>query len=343
MNSKKIIAGLGYKPSLDGLRALAIILVVLGHANFKYFQNGGIGVSIFFTLSGFLITTLLLDEFDLKDKISLKSFYIRRAFRLFPALYVMLLVVAIYTYFFWTGQDQKNIFLDLLSSALYLFNISWSWGWGVKNLIVYHTWSLGVEEQFYLFWPFILIFFLKINKKISLINLLIIFILIVWVLKGFNSFNYIAGSIIKESIFMGCLLALLRNTQKIPKKIPAFFPIVSLILLLYLGIFPNKYLHQINETFLPNVVGIATCLLIIHLLNENKLSSFFSNKYLVFIGKISYSLYIWHAPVFRVFYYHSTLPPIVSFILKFAVTIILSLLSWYLVEKTARDFGKKFK
>jgi peptidoglycan/LPS O-acetylase OafA/YrhL len=255
----------------------------------------------------------------------------------------MLLVVAIYTYFFWTGQDQKNIFLDLLSSALYLFNISWSWGWGVKNLIVYHTWSLGVEEQFYLFWPFILIFFLKLNKKISLINLLIIFILIVWVLKGFNSFNYIAGSIIKESIFMGCLLALLRNTQKIPEKIPALFPIVSLILLLYLGVFPNKYLHQINDTFLPNVVGIATCLLIIHLLNENKLSSFFSNKYFVFIGKISYSLYIWHAPVFRVFYYHSTLPPIVSFILKFSVTIILSLLSWYLVEKTARDFGKKFK
>lgn len=341
MNTKKILSGLGYKPSLDGLRALAIILVVLSHANFKYFQNGGIGVSIFFTLSGFLITTLLLDEFDVKDKISFKTFYVRRAFRLFPALYVMLLAVAIYTCFFWTGQDQKNIFYDLLSSALYLYNISWSWGWGAKNYLVYHTWSLGVEEQFYLFWPFILVLFLKLKKKVALINYLILFILLVWISKGFNNFNYVAGSIVKESIFMGCLLALLRNTQKIPEKIPGIFPIISLILLIYLGVFPNKYLNQINETFLPNIVGIATSFLIIYLLNENALSSFFSNKYMVFIGKISYSLYIWHLPVFKMFYYHSTLPSIVSFILKFAVTLILSLLSWYLVEKAARDFGRK--
>ncbi len=341
MSSKIKLASLGYKPSLDGLRALAIILVVFSHANFKFFQNGGIGVSIFFTLSGFLITTLLLDEFDFKEKISLKSFYIRRSFRLFPALYVMLLVVGIYAIFYWTGQDQKNIFNDLLSSALYLYNISWSWGWGAKNYLVYHTWSLGVEEQFYLIWPFILIFFLKLKKKTTLINCLIIFILMVWILKAFNCFNYVAGSIVKESIFMGCLLALLRNTQKIPEKINAIFPFISLFVLLYIGVFPNKYLNHINNTFLPNVVGIASSFLIIYLITENTLSSFFSNKYLVFIGKISYSLYIWHLPVFKMFFYHSTHPPIISFILKFAVTIILSLLSWFLVEKSARDLGRK--
>ena len=111
---------LKYQPALDGIRALAITLVMFAHANFQLFKNGGIGVSVFFALSGFLITTLLLEEFNTNNNISLKGFYVRRTMRLFPALYVLLIFVFIYSTFFRIPSDQKMINYEILSSALYV-------------------------------------------------------------------------------------------------------------------------------------------------------------------------------------------------------------------------------
>ena len=146
----KPVPNIGYNASLDGLRAVAVILVLMVHANFRLGLNGQLGVSVFFALSGFLISTLLLEEFQKFGDISFKGFYIRRTMRLFPALYLLLLFVLGYTYFFRTGIEQKMIYQDLMASALYVYNIAWYWGWCTKEILLYHTWSLGVEEQFYL-------------------------------------------------------------------------------------------------------------------------------------------------------------------------------------------------
>lgn len=330
---------LGYIASLDGLRAIAVLMVMLVHANFKFGLNGGLGVSVFFALSGFLITTLLLEEYKKNGTISFKGFYIRRTMRLFPPLYVMLLLVLVYACFFRTGLEQQNIFQDIISAGLYLYNIAWYWGWSVKEILLYHTWSLGVEEQFYLLWPFVLFFFIRKSNIKPLQVLLIVFILATAVLKSLNLFPYFFGSIIKESIFIGCATALLRWNGYL-QKISTTTAIFSIIIVLILGTMPLK-LNNYDLYF--NVCSVLSSLIILHIVYQPKslVSKVLSNNAMVFVGKISYSLYLWHLPVFRIFAYHSKLPPLVSFGGKFVVSFALAILSWYTVEKITTAYGRR--
>lgn len=333
---------IGYVASLDGLRAIAVLLVMMLHANFKLGWSGGLGVSVFFALSGFLITTLLLEEFSHSGTISFKGFYIRRTMRLFPPLYLMLLMVLAYALLFRVGMEQTFIVHDVISAAAYVYNICWAWGWGIKELLLYHTWSLGVEEQFYLLWPAVLYIFLK-SKQLNLLKyLLAVFIVLVWMLKSMHLFPGLASSMLKEAIFIGCLGALIRFTATKEKTINGFMAIFLLLMILALGIAPLKFTSTYNTVF--NVVSIFSILIILYLV-ENKsglLHQLLSHRYFVFIGKISYSLYLWHLPVFRLFYYHSTLPPLVSFTAKFLVSFILAIASWYLVEQKATALGRKW-
>lgn len=331
---------IGYVPSLDGLRAIAIILVLFLHANFRLGTNGGLGVAVFFALSGFLITTLLLEEFHKTSTISFKGFYVRRTMRLFPPLYMLLAIVFIYAIFFRTGIDQHNIFKDIIASGLYFYNIARALGWCTKEILLYHTWSLSVEEQFYLIWPFILFLCIKIKALKKLHFFLTLFILLVWVLKPLGYIPFVAGSIIKESIFIGCLGALWRWNNDSPKNIPEIVILLLFALILIMGVVPFALPYY--DSFF-NICSIFSVIIILHLVNNTKgiTSKFLSNKTMVFLGKISYSLYLWHLPVFRLFYYHSTLPPLVSFVLKFVVSFVLAILSWYTVEKATTALGRK--
>jgi len=333
---------IGYVASLDGLRAVAVILVMMLHANFKLGWSGGLGVSVFFALSGFLITTLLLEEFSNSGTISFKGFYIRRTMRLFPPLYLMLLMVLAYALLFRSGTEQKLIVHDVMSSAAYVYNICWAWGWGIKELLLYHTWSLGVEEQFYLLWPAILYAFLKCKQLNLLKYLLAVFIALVWMLKSMHLFPGLASSIIKEAIFIGCLGALVRFTATKENIINGFTATILLFIILVLGIAPLKFTTQYNTVF--NLVSIFSILIILYLVESRNglLNNLLSNRTIVFLGKISYSLYLWHLPVFRLFYYHSSLPPFISFAAKFIVSFILAIASWYLIEQRATALGRKW-
>jgi peptidoglycan/LPS O-acetylase OafA/YrhL len=333
---------LGYIPALDGLRAFAIILVMMAHSNFRLFGNGGIGVTLFFALSGFLITTLLLEEFDKNNDISFKAFYVRRTFRLFPALYTVLFFVFIYSFFF-NYKVFPTVFPEIIASGLYVYNISWLWN--VKPLLLYHNWSLGVEEQFYVLWPITLYVFMK-NKALKLASyLLIALILFFWFTKLLCVFNgtffVFVSSIIDESIFLGCLLAIVRWKGKLNFSITKFWPLFCLISIILVGVFSNANLGLYNP-LLHKIVSVFACVIILYLVNEPNgfIQNIFSNKVLVFIGKISYSLYLWHLPVFRIFALHSTLNPRVSFIAKILVSFCFALLSWYLVEKISTNYGR---
>src|SRR5262245_16542953 len=135
---------LGYRPALDGLRGIAVLLVVFAHA--EYLRNaGGHGVNIFFVLSGFLITSLLLDENAKAGRIDLIAFYRRRAARLFPALFLVAGFVAVYLVI--TGHPER-VAPDVGGALSYVGN--WLQAAGVKMVLTSHTWSLAVEEQFYL-------------------------------------------------------------------------------------------------------------------------------------------------------------------------------------------------
>ena len=145
-------AKLGYQPSLDGVRALAVGVVMGTHTDLPGFKRGGgFGVDVFFVLSGFLITTLLLEERAETGRISLGSFYVRRALRLFPALLAVLAAVAFYAYAFADPQLRD----DLLAEAAYAITYTTNFGWlhGLNDAWLGHTWSLALEEQFYLLWP----------------------------------------------------------------------------------------------------------------------------------------------------------------------------------------------
>jgi peptidoglycan/LPS O-acetylase OafA/YrhL len=332
---------LGHIPALDGLRAVAVILVMLTHANFQLGKNGILGVDIFFTLSGFLITTLLLEEYDKFDKISLKAFYVRRSLRLFPALYIMLAAALLYSCLL-SGAVQKTIQLEILSSALYLNNISWLWGWGDEGLLLGHTWSLAVEEQFYLIWPLVLILALKFRAMPLLTFAVLCFIGWISFFKLSGNISLINMSLFRETIFIGCLAAILRWTGRLNFNITEYVVLLLLVVVIAFGVFPFKWFATFQLAVARSLVGVIAAIVIIAVVNKpsgiaGKLMGF---SPLVIIGKISYGLYLWHVPVFHIFKSYATFAPSVSFILKFAVTFLLAGLSWLLIEQRATALGR---
>jgi len=334
------VAILGYSPPLDGLRAIAVILVMLTHANFQLGGNGILGVDMFFTLSGFLITTLLLEEHHKRSEISMLGFYVRRAFRLFPALYVVLAAALLYAFFFNEGMERSKIILEVISASLYLYNIAWMWDW--DGPLLRHMWSLAVEEQFYLVWPWVLIFTLRFNGLRWLIWGLIIFILMSLTLKLTGLSSGLVKSLIHEGIFIGCLTALLRWTGKQTLKIPDFLMFCSLTAVVVIGVFPIGYYVELKAIG-PALISLLVALIIVGLIKQPQsfTGKLLSMPMLIGIGKISYALYLWHVPIFLWFKWHSVLSPWQSFMLKFIVSFLLAWLSWVLLEKKASQRGHR--
>lgn len=280
-------------PSLDGFRGISILIVVLGHA----FNNpirlfpGSFGVSIFFVISGFLITTLLLKEQTVSGTIHLKQFYIRRVLRIFPVAYLYLFVLVLLKFIF----DLKIPATSFLSAALYMRNTSilyapvWEWPTG-------HYWSLSVEEQFYLLFPFIL----KRNLKLYIV--IIISLLIIIPLANIPYDNHSIQShfllvfveILRglSGILIGSLFSILLYFGFIPPHpIKKGKGIISLFLLLIAALIHSRLLLSIPAAAAQPIIAL---LIIINLAeSKNFFFRFLNNRVLVYIGKLSYSLYIW--------------------------------------------------
>src|SRR6516225_5035441 len=160
---------LGYRRWLDGLRGLAILMVLAFHLG--YLPGGSLGVDVFFVLSGFLITTLLVEEWNRRGSISLKTFYLRRALRLLPAFLTLLLLCTLAGLFLSSAQERPARRQEVIVAGCYIANL--------PNLhhtpmpILGHTWSLSVEEQFYLLWPLLLVLMLGLKLPRRRILLLV--------------------------------------------------------------------------------------------------------------------------------------------------------------------------
>ena len=158
---------MGYQPSLDGLRALSVAIVLLYHAGFSWMHGGFFGVEVFFVVSGFLITSLLLDEHDRSDRIAFGQFWKRRARRLFPALYAVLLAVAVWAALAGSAEQQSQFRRDAVWSIFYVNN----WGQILGDVqyfageppLLRHLWSLAVEEQWYLIWPLAFVALMRVR------------------------------------------------------------------------------------------------------------------------------------------------------------------------------------
>lgn len=353
---------LGYRPGLDGLRACAILIVMAGHAWFPDIRAVNsmalfIGVDLFFVLSGFLITSLLLEEWSDFGRISLKLFYIRRALRLLPALLAVIIVSILFHWLMVSRAAAVDVAIDGVIALFYSANWAQALEMGRPHMLLSHTWSLSIEEQFYLLWPITLIFLLKRAGKSprSLLNwlLLLVFlsvvdrVLLVAAGAGFERIR--CGTDTRaDSLLLGCALAAALWSGWRPARtwIRYLVTFAAWLSVFALGILScdNRCTLPFAQYWLYPAVTIFAALIILGLVVApvGSLNRLLSQPWLVYIGRVSYGLYLWHIPVFRVIHARFW-PRVWEVVIELVVSFALSLLSFYFVEKRALRLKKKFR
>lgn len=334
-----------YRKEIDGLRAIAVIPVILFHAGIFGFSGGYIGVDIFFVISGYLITTIILDELA-KNKFSIKSFYERRAKRILPALSAVLIVTTVLAYILMPANLLKSYANSLMSVVTFTSNFHFFTTSGYFSTVsdqkpLLHTWSLAVEEQFYLFFPLMLGYLWVKGKRYiaKVIFLLSIASLLLAQFLAVNSFAdanfYLIFSRAWE-LFAGALIAL-TSIQNRPIKnwLREALGFIGLFLIAYsIFIFDNTTLFPSFYTLVP-IIG--TVLIIIFSTENTLAGKLLSNRLFVGVGLISYSLYLWHQPFFAFLRLKSIGEPEQQlFIAAIVLTFICAWLSYQYVEKPFR-------
>jgi peptidoglycan/LPS O-acetylase OafA/YrhL len=300
-------AGLGYRPALDGIRAVAIACVVLNHT-FGFPATGFTGVDVFFVLSGFLITTLLLDEYALAGPVSLPDFYRRRALRLLPALFVLLGVFLAFSFCSAVvrGGSLDEALFGVAAGIGYFSNIAMAAEPSSLEMpnALRHLWSLAIEEQFYLLWPPILFLLLRARLRLAMVVLAAGIVLsaaqqVRLTLDGASDARVAFGTDTRiTSILIGCMLAALLATAaraRVESLGKTLAPLVLSCFLALLFIAPDL------TFFTPWVLllGLSAAGLILRALDGSSLlAKALSLRPMVFLGRISYSLYLWHIPVY---------------------------------------------
>lgn len=340
-----------YRKEIDGLRAFAIIPVIFFHAGLQSFSGGFVGVDVFFVVSGYLIASLIISSIS-TNTFSLSNFYIRRIRRILPALFLMIIASIPIAWFLFLPNDLKEFSQSMVSVVIFLSNILFWIKSGyfdtsteLKPLI--HTWSLSIEEQFYILFPIICIIIFKFSKK----NFLLIFSIIA--LVGLSAAHYASDSHQSMAfyslptrgweIICGVLVAyLLHKTNYLNFKRFHVNQILSLIgfglVLFSVIIFDLNTPHPSFYTLLP-ILG--TLLLIIFTIEDTYIFKIFTNKYLVGVGLLSYSLYLWHQPIFAFVKYRWIEELSISLIvLIIFISFVLAYFSYHIIESPFRDVKK---
>ncbi|MBB6130571.1 acyltransferase family protein [Mucilaginibacter lappiensis] len=338
-----------YYHSLNGFRGISIILVVIYHLHLfngvitNYIFNGRLGVGIFFVLSGFLITTLCLKEKELTNDISLSSFYVRRLLRIFPIAYLYLIVIIILNVIYNLGIPR----FQFVGAALYLMDFSYFRSHSFTQILS-HYWSLAVEEQFYILFPFIL----KINRRLFLYSILfVVFALpvIYTIQEACPAINhgvlyYFTHFLIKfQCIAVGCLFALLAFSKAFDSEWIMKTKILGNVLAIFLIFYLNfDDFYTVKTTYINLIISVLVGYLIITnlLVNNDWIFRFLNTRVMSFIGILSYSIYIWHM-LFASF--DAKLPGIFSNIpYNIPGLIIVPLLSYFFFEKYFLNLKKRF-
>jgi peptidoglycan/LPS O-acetylase OafA/YrhL len=348
--------------SLDGIRAISIIMVLLGHGKYaiekKYTDNflfeivsdAHLGVMIFFVISGYLITSLLLKEKEVQGEISIKNFYIRRVFRIFPIFYIYILTIIILK-----NLGYDSIFTDyssVLFAGLYIWNYKhfFEIPEGNGNWFFGHTWSLSLEEQFYLIWPLL---FWKLNivslKKVTIAIILLsplLGLLTYFILPGSRGQIGMMLPTGSGTIFMGCLGAILEKEIDFKKKLGRLLENKTLVSLSFIFVFlVNGELSRMfgggYSIVFGNLIASAGIMFIIFycISTTSFISVFLNNKILVKIGLISYSLYIWQ----QLFLTDLIDLPTNRFPINYIFCFIVAIVSYHFIEKPINNLKNKFK
>lgn len=297
-----------FRQDIQGLRALAFLFVFIFHLNSPWLPGGFLGVDVFFVISGYLITTLIIDDIN-KDKFSFKVFFLKRFKRIIPAYYFCLLGIALATSCCYLYSDLESFKNTLLRSILFISNRSFASGntyFGAQqneNPLL-HTWSLAIEMQFYILLPFLIYFF---KKHIIKVILAIIFILTIYssyqieILGNKNGIYFSLLARIPEFLIGSLFSQIFKNGIDLKRNKNNLIATLSLFFLIASTFFISE------KTFFPGITTIVPCTAIAFLMSikNNFVSDFFSKRMLVFIGGLSYSLYLWHFPIMALIRYNN--------------------------------------
>ena len=354
-------AGLPYMPGLDGLRALAVVAVIAYHSEIESVPGGFLGVEIFFVISGYLITALLLEEFNLNSAINLRQFWGRRARRLLPALFLYIGGSVAFAYSM--AEDVVPTKGEVLSTFGYVYNwfgifqeISYTDVFERKNFF-HHLWSLAVEEQFYLLWPILLLCLQRyIHRKVT-ISLLILGItssaFLMWTM--YQPFEdplrvYYGTDTRASGLLIGALLAYIwrpwnaEKSELFPKGKDALLPVglAALGILIWANTHYTLLMPDADQLFRGGflITSIVTAIVIACVVTPNSnLNSILGLAPFVWVGKRSYGLYLWHWPVFQLT--RERVDVDISgwelFAVRMFVTLVLVEISYQCIERPIRE------
>lgn len=354
-----------YIQKIDFFRAISILLVVLFHLDVTIFQGGFIGVDIFFVISGFLITKIIKAELDETGQFNFGKFYLKRARRLLPSLFLLLSLVYIFSYAIFSPGDfiksTQSIFMAaVIVSNFFFYKESGYFDQSSELEPLLHTWSLGIEEQFYLIWPLTLyLMFRFFSKRFLFITATILFISLfitytlnhfdggfsLSFLKNFDNIQlksaifYLLPFRIFEFLVGAICLFYLDKKEKI-KTYSLLINLIGLTIIILSAIFFNKQLNFLGVLNIIPCIGIA-----ILIITEvpSKLQPIYYNKHIGLIGKASYTWYLFHWPMiaFMKYFYERSLT-ITESILIFFSSLVVSILIYKYFENPIRYYKKEY-
>ncbi|MGZ4780190.1 MAG: acyltransferase family protein, partial [Thermoanaerobaculia bacterium] len=296
-----------YWPFLDGVRGLSILAVLGVHSSVPFMPAGYFGVDIFFVLSGFLITCLLLEEWTQSGSIRLRDFYIRRALRLVPALVVFLTITTV-----WSAlarpQEIATTLKAVAFAIVYLTNWAWAFNW-VPMTPVSHTWSLAIEEQFYLLWPLGLLLILRAitttrRRVATIVTAIVASIALrtgLAITSGMAMRSYVGIDTRADGLLMGCLAAFLVRWDVLPRTLllRRTIQVVSIAAVAFLLVMIGT-IHSPSAYVLYGLptVGLAAALVLFSLFYApiSLMRRLLEAAPLTWLGRRAYGVYLWHFP-----------------------------------------------
>lgn len=333
---------MNFRHDIQGLRALAVIFVFIFHLSSNYLPGGFIGVDMFFVISGYLISKIIIDKIN-KGKFNIWDFYLSRIKRIVPAYFFLLITVAFLFLFIFTNSEVNkfkgwHFWTFIFNSNNHFSKIDDYFGASSSENPLLHSWTLSVEMQFYFILPVLLLFIRNLKILITIFFIITIGLFVystIEIINGNKTNMYFSLLSRSPEFLIGSLISITKiEDLKNIKKSRNLLSIVGFILLLSSLIFLNEKSDFPGLSALIPCIGIGLLLLS----NGSKLNDLLSSKPLVYIGEISYSLYLWHWPVMAFLRYKNQ-----TYEFGFSdttiiilLTIVLSLISYYCIEKPFR-------
>jgi len=331
-----------YRREIDGLRAIAVLPVILFHAGFEVFSGGFIGVDVFFVISGYLITSIILQQQD-QGTFSIAEFYIRRARRILPALFVVMLSCIPFAWVWMLPSQFDDFSQSIIAVVVFASNILF---WKQSDYFeaaseekpLLHTWSLAVEEQYYLVFPLFILIFWRAGKQ-NLVYIIALVTIVSFAMAEYASrfhpnANFYLTPTRAWELLAGSLAAFALHQRVI--KSNSFLAGLGLVLI-FISIFAfDSSLRWPSIYTIVPVLG--TALIILYTSKNSFVYTFLSTRVLVGVGLISYSAYLWHQPLFAFAKIKSVGEPSVWLMLMLAaISILLAYFTWRYIEAPFRD------